>query len=158
MSKSLYSEFGKKQKKIRQITDRDGKFCAYCLGDVKFASEKGMTVSSTNLATLDHVVTQKDGGTYHNTNLVCACYSCNQMRDTMPPEDYRAALVEFGGKAKLKMEYIKQAEASRRRRKEWKVEKFHRLVVASWGVNRLDMNRLLDLFIFKMSRLLPTTL
>lgn len=51
---------------------RDGFTCMYCGRDLKNAPAADVT--------LDHLIACSKGGTNENTNLVCACRSCNSSR------------------------------------------------------------------------------
>lgn len=63
-----------KHEKRAQVLARDGNLCAYCKRE--FSEELPPT--------FDHVVSLKDGGTDRISNLVLACWPCNNARANDP--------------------------------------------------------------------------
>lgn len=83
--------------KKRQIlwVAQDGK-CHYCDRETVLPKQ-GMTNTGKSLATLDHIITQSDGGTDHLTNMVVACSACNSNRGNMPYEQFYTLMKTPGG-------------------------------------------------------------
>jgi hypothetical protein len=74
----------RKQELRDEIVRRDGDCCVWCglqLGISLLEKELGSTLEP---ATMDHVITQKDGGGWDVDNLVLACSGCNQTRSATP--------------------------------------------------------------------------
>lgn len=65
-------------KKIRELYNEQGGFCAYC--------GTGMTLDMgfENTATQDHVRPVADGGGKSLRNIVAACFKCNQDKGKLP--------------------------------------------------------------------------
>jgi len=62
---------------------QDGK-CYYCGKEMIHGVENvGTQVNHPRLATFDHIIPASHGGKYSLSNGVCACRSCNAIRDTM---------------------------------------------------------------------------
>jgi 5-methylcytosine-specific restriction endonuclease McrA len=61
--------------KRRRIYKRDKHQCVWCERRVRVSSKQG-----AGLATLDHVLARKHGGSNHHSNLVTACHGCNSAR------------------------------------------------------------------------------
>ena len=59
------------------IYARDGFECAYCRAPVSTARKP---VPGAKLATLDHAVSLRDGGSNEAHNLVTACHECNSAK------------------------------------------------------------------------------
>ena len=59
------------------IYARDGFECAYCRAPVSTARKP---VTGAKLATLDHAVSVRDGGSNEAHNLVTACRECNSAK------------------------------------------------------------------------------
>lgn len=76
-----FLKVGRAQEKLRftpaEIVafDRDGWRCHYC--------------GSEGPLTADHVVPQVFGGGHEESNLVCACRTCNVSRGKKPYEDFK---------------------------------------------------------------------
>lgn len=76
-----------KQYRLRAYALQGGQ-CFYCglpicEGDIKqFQSEFGSTAREAKslFSTAEHLVARKDGGTNGNSNVVAACWTCNQSR------------------------------------------------------------------------------
>lgn len=64
---------------------RDGMSCVWC----RKAVEDGITLS------LDHVVPHVDGGSNHESNLVCACKTCNSSRGDRPAEMFAGVVAAY---------------------------------------------------------------
>ena len=56
------------------IKDRDGNRCVYC--------------GSTENLTIDHIRPKALGGETSDHNCCCACKACNQMKGSMPVDDF----------------------------------------------------------------------
>lgn len=64
--------------------------CFYCGKQ----SLKKQSNSNTDLATLDHVKPiSKGGDKFNSSNIVIACYSCNQRKRNMPVEMFKKPIV-----------------------------------------------------------------
>lgn len=71
-----------KKRKYRSLLRRDGNLCFWC--DVEFSEEWPYTI--------DHLITQRDGGSNALENLVLACDWCNRERGSMSVGEFRAWL------------------------------------------------------------------
>lgn len=71
------------QKKVRRLMERDGVNCVYC-GKECFLSVYG----KEPVATLDHFVPKSKGGSDSMTNLVMACFPCNNRKGDMDPHEF----------------------------------------------------------------------
>jgi 5-methylcytosine-specific restriction endonuclease McrA len=60
---------------------QDGK-CHYCGVDT-IQRKDDEIIYSPEVSTLDHIISQTDGGTDHLSNLVMACYGCNYKRGNL---------------------------------------------------------------------------
>ena len=83
--------------KKRQIlwVAQDGK-CHYCERETVLPRQ-GVNSGGKSLATLDHIITQSDGGTDHLHNMVIACAACNSNRSNMPYEEFYYLMKTPGG-------------------------------------------------------------
>jgi hypothetical protein len=63
----------------------NGMSCVWCRKSV----EDGITLS------LDHVIPHVNGGTNHESNLVCACTTCNSSRGDRPAEAFAAVVADY---------------------------------------------------------------
>ncbi len=73
-----------------RIFERDARKCSYCLKSV--ANEE---------STLDHIISQSDGGNHSYKNLVTACFECNSRKHSRGAEEflrenYRTKLISTG--------------------------------------------------------------
>lgn len=73
---------------------QDGK-CHYCSTETVLPKQ-GSTNRANNVATLDHIITQTEGGTDSLNNMVMACSDCNNKRGDLP-YDYFVELVTVPG-------------------------------------------------------------
>lgn len=71
-------------KRQRLWVAQDGK-CHYCERET-ILPKQGMKNSGGQLATLDHIITQTEGGTDSLNNMVIACSDCNNKRGDLPYE------------------------------------------------------------------------
>lgn len=69
---------GKRKRRIWAAIEAEGrdKVCAYCGTEV----HRGLPPAHPNAANLDHAIPRSRGGTNELSNLVVACFSCNQNR------------------------------------------------------------------------------
>lgn len=90
-----YGTRGKRRNLIR-LAIRDGKCCAHCGDPVYFIWEKktNPNYSKAKMATFDHIILKKDGGTYKLENGLLACYDCNNLRGDMPLDTFRKRIAE----------------------------------------------------------------
>ena len=66
--------------------DAQGGLCHWCKQSMTLDSARRMTPSGkmknvATFATFDHVQRRRDGGRWSKSNIVLACYSCNQLRE-----------------------------------------------------------------------------
>ena len=67
-----------KKRAIRaEVLERDGLICHWCARDDLQDDDE---TKRDTYATMDHLLKHADGGTYHPSNLVVACRSCNSKR------------------------------------------------------------------------------
>lgn len=71
-------------KRQRLWVAQDGK-CHYCDSET-ILPRQGAKYSGSKLATLDHIITQTEGGTDSLRNMVVACSDCNNKRGNLPYE------------------------------------------------------------------------
>lgn len=105
--------------KKRQIlwVAQDGK-CHYCERETVLPKQ-GMTNTGKALATLDHIITQSEGGTDHLHNMVVACSACNSNRSNMPYEEfYRLMKTPGAWEAHMKVVRAEKAARDEERRQE----------------------------------------
>ena len=78
-----------------QIASEGTPVCVYCgMRDLLKDPIPGVRRYPANLATIDHVMpVSKGGGKFDRDNCVVACYSCNQKKKDILPEDWSAANV-----------------------------------------------------------------
>lgn len=69
------------------IYARSGMACAYCCIAIE---------EMTGPATLDHVTAREVGGTNHESNLVCACGTCNSAKQDFSMRKFAAMLRDRG--------------------------------------------------------------
>lgn len=94
----------KVHKKVREaVIKRDGLQCAYC----------GKNRQIKNLS-LDHITPVKSGGTNDPSNLVMACYKCNEKKAHMSAVEYVNLAIDRGEHISgwLAREIIKEQEAA----------------------------------------------
>jgi hypothetical protein len=66
--------------KRRRIYERDGWKCWACGRPVAGGRKLRIEGGTELLATLDHVLPRKRGGTNHESNLVTSCEDCNRLK------------------------------------------------------------------------------
>lgn len=64
---------------------RDGMACAYC----------GAKIEDGAILSLDHIVTQSEGGSHSHTNLVTACTMCNSRRGNRSVSIFAAGVAAY---------------------------------------------------------------
>lgn len=75
-----------KHKRRRDLRARDGDNCFYCGCAMRFGSiikKNGWKYDPPNMATLEHLIDVKYGGSNAMDNLVLACKACNNGRNYM---------------------------------------------------------------------------
>lgn len=82
--------------KMKKVYEKYGGRCAYC--GYMLSMDAG--VDDPLKGTIDHVKSQKDGGTDGIDNLLPSCYACNHVKDDMTLSEFRDAILT--GKAKKK--------------------------------------------------------
>lgn len=81
-------------KRQRLWIAQDGK-CHYCQCDTTLP-RAGSSNNVGKIATLDHIITQEEGGTDHLLNLVVACRNCNQKRGNMDYQTFYTVITTPG--------------------------------------------------------------
>jgi hypothetical protein len=81
MSNAAGSKWIRPEKRLA-IYARDGFACCYC--------------GSEDQLSLDHLQPRELGGSHDETNLICACVSCNSSRRDLPLRAWLAALRDQG--------------------------------------------------------------
>lgn len=66
------------------LMHRDCGCCVWCRRAVDRARPTNGRRPPANMATMDHVIPESDGGAFTRTNLVLACADCNQDRGRTP--------------------------------------------------------------------------
>lgn len=82
--------------KMRKVYEKHGGRCAYC----GYMLSMDADIDDPLKGTIDHVKSQKDGGTDGIDNLLPSCYACNHVKDDMTLSEFRDAILT--GKAKKK--------------------------------------------------------
>lgn len=102
-------------KRQRLWVEQDGK-CHYCDSET-ILPKQGTKIPSKLLATLDHIITQAEGGTDSLRNMVIACASCNNKRGDLPYDYFlhlmRSPEAMAAHQKKLGQEKAKRDEARR---------------------------------------------
>lgn len=108
--------------KLGRLLRRRGNLCHYC----RRPTRKGRWYNNT--ATLDHVVPRSVGGSSDGSNLVLACWRCNQWRGSTPYQVFKAMVATMDppdisprpphtrGRAKIAKKTFNDAPASVRRK------------------------------------------
>jgi 5-methylcytosine-specific restriction endonuclease McrA len=81
MSNSL-----KKKRKCRSLIRRYGNLCTYC--NVALTEPAATGTAPPTTRTLDHLLPKAKGGASDLTNLVLACFACNQRKGTLLPIEF----------------------------------------------------------------------
>jgi hypothetical protein len=72
--------------KVRRMMIQQGGKCFFCGVEVFMREQVTKEYAKANrprLATFDHIIPKKHGGTYAEENGVCACHYCNSIRGTL---------------------------------------------------------------------------
>lgn len=106
---------GKRRNLIR-LAIANGKVCAHCGDPVYFIWEKGVNPKYTKskMATFDHIVTRKAGGTYALENGLLACSDCNGLRGDMELDKFREKIANGDWEPYSKRKEKKLARKARR--------------------------------------------
>lgn len=75
-----------RRKKLKLLHTKQNGLCWYCEEPTVLPEDLN---GGPNMATLDHLVPQVEGGTDSLNNLVCACSYCNSNRGTLDPLKYK---------------------------------------------------------------------
>ncbi len=79
-----------KQQRLQALMERDGRRCQHCGRGVRVVKLKSGQRQPKDQATEDHIKPKCDGGTDDMSNLLLACFDCNNTRGNMPLDAFRA--------------------------------------------------------------------
>lgn len=96
---------------------QDGK-CYYCQDEVFLSwtvDDEYREENRYRMATFDHIKPASKGGTWRRDNGVCACRLCNEVRGTMPFEEFAEKAVQLVSRRKKRMGNKRRLRAKRHR-------------------------------------------
>ena len=79
-----------KQIRLQALMERDGRRCQHCTRRVRIVKLKSGQRQPKDQATEDHITPKCEGGTDEMSNLLLACFDCNNTRGNMPLAAFRA--------------------------------------------------------------------
>lgn len=78
-----------RREKTKKLWIAQGGKCAHCQKMTVLSEDVGLGKTPRNLATLDHIIPQVEGGTDSMRNLLMACRDCNSSRGCLPVGQFR---------------------------------------------------------------------
>lgn len=88
----MASSPGARSRCRERVFRRDGGKCHWCGRAVRLVPSEPGTPNPPDMATVDHLVLKKDGGTRQMDNIVCACFQCNGIRSDMGVDEFAMVL------------------------------------------------------------------
>lgn len=127
------------RRKLIILSERQNHRCCYCGGDTWHPDiiDYQLDRSKSNRATIEHLLTRSQGGTFHWDNIAMACSECNTARGTMPIEEFLAS-IQAAAKPKTKKSKAElQKDVSLAKARKLKVAKsecnrFRLFMTAAW--------------------------
>lgn len=127
------------RRKLITLSGMQNHRCCYCGGDTwhPLIEDYKTHRSNSNQATLEHLLPNSQGGTYHWDNLAMACSECNTARGDIPIEEFLASIQVVLKPATEKSKDVKRKDRSLKKSQRLKEMKSHRnrirlFMVAAW--------------------------